>query len=252
MADAKNMDAAQRLTVDLAGQVAIVTGASRWLGGGDCPESSPLAAKVACLARSVDKLAQTVASITDAGGMAEAVACDVLDGASVQTAVDGVFEKWGRLDILVNNAGITRDTLIPRMSDEQWDEVIATNLRGPFLVTRAATRPLLQQRYGRIINIASVSGLMGNPGQANYSASKAGLIGMTATVAKELASRKADGQCGRTRLHRNRDDRRAGTADFGSCWWHCVPAKRMGTPWTWRLACCFWPARLPAISPGKC
>jgi 3-oxoacyl-[acyl-carrier protein] reductase len=98
--------------------------------------------------------------------------------------------KLGRLDVLVNNAGVTRDTLLPRMGDEEWDEVLLTNLRGPFLFTRAASRPMMQQRYGRIINVASVSGMIGNAGQANYSASKAGLIGFTKTVSKELAGRK--------------------------------------------------------------
>jgi len=101
-----------------------------------------------------------------------------------------VMGKHERLDILVNNAGVTRDTLLPRMSDAEWDEVLATNLRAPFLFMRAASRPMMQQRYGRIINVASVSGLIGNPGQANYSASKAGLVGLTKTVAKELAGRK--------------------------------------------------------------
>ena len=145
---------------------------------------------VACVARSADKLAETVEAIRAAGGTAEVHACDVTDSASVQQVVDAVTEKWEKLHILVNNAGVTRDTLIPRMSDEDWDTVINTNLRGTFLFTRAATRPMMQGRYGRIINIASVSGLMGNPGQANYSASKAGIIGMTRCVAKELASRK--------------------------------------------------------------
>ena len=120
----------------------------------------------------------------------------ILDSAMLYLAIDRwdvfipVAEKWEKVHILVNNAGITRDTLIPRMSDEDWDTVIDTNLRGAFLFTRAVTRPMMGNRYGRIINIASISGLMGNPGQANYSASKAGLIGMTRTVAKELASRK--------------------------------------------------------------
>jgi len=104
--------------------------------------------------------------------------------------MEKIKKSWGRLDILVNNAGITRDTLLPRMSDEQWDEVLNTNLRGTFLFTRAVTRPMMQQRYGRIINISSVSGLIGNAGQANYSASKAAIIGFTRTVSKELASRK--------------------------------------------------------------
>jgi len=108
----------------------------------------------------------------------------------VQAVVDAIHTKLGRIDILVNNAGVTRDTLLPRMSDEEWDEVLTTNLRGPFLFMRAASRPMMQQRYGRIVNVASVSGLIGNPGQANYSASKAGLVGLTRTVAKELAGRK--------------------------------------------------------------
>ena len=178
------------IQVNLAGQVAIVTGASQGLGRAIAIALGKAGARVACIARNKDKLAETVDAIQSADGQAEAFACDVKDSESVQRVVDEVAEKWGRLDILVNNAGITRDTLIPRMQDDQWDEVIATNLRGTFLFTRAATRPMMQQRYGRIINISSVSGLMGNPGQANYSASKAAVIGMTRTVARELASRK--------------------------------------------------------------
>jgi 3-oxoacyl-[acyl-carrier protein] reductase len=108
----------------------------------------------------------------------------------VQQTVEAVLEKWQRLDILVNNAGITRDTLIPRMADEQWDEVINTNLRGAFLFTRAASRAMMSARYGRIINMASVSGLIGNPGQTNYSASKAGMIGLTRSLSRELGKRK--------------------------------------------------------------
>jgi 3-oxoacyl-[acyl-carrier protein] reductase len=178
------------LQVDLAGQTAIVTGASRGIGRAIALALAGAGAQVACVARSADKLAETVAAIRAAGGTAEVFECDVTDGASVQNVVDKVVEKWGKLHILVNNAGITRDTLIPRMSDEDWDLVINTNLRGTFLFTRAVTRPMMQGRYGRIINIASISGLSGNAGQANYSASKAGVIGMTRTVAKELASRK--------------------------------------------------------------
>src|SRR5215471_18477597 len=180
----------KRLTVDLAGRVALVTGASRGIGRAIAINLGRCGAKVACAARDTAKLAETVSAITSAGGQAEAFACDVTNGEAVQQLVESIAEKWGRLDILVNNAGITRDGLLPRMLDDQWDEVINTNLRGAFLFTRAATRPMMQARYGRIINIASVSGLMGNPGQANYSASKAGLIGMTRSVARELASRK--------------------------------------------------------------
>jgi len=178
------------LKVDLSGQTAIVTGASRGLGKSMALALGASGAKVACVARDVEKLKDTVEAIRAAGGTAEAFACDVTDGKSVEAAVEAVVEKWEKVHILVNNAGITRDTLIPRMSDEDWDTVIDTNLRGAFLFTRAVTRPMMGNRYGRIINIASISGLMGNPGQANYSASKAGLIGMTRTVAKELASRK--------------------------------------------------------------
>ncbi len=178
------------LQVDLNGQTAIVTGASRGIGRAIALALAGAGARVACVARSADKLAETAEAIRAAGGTADVYACDVTDSASVQQVVNAVTEKWERLHILVNNAGVTRDTLIPRMSDEDWDTVINTNLRGTFLFTRAATRPMMQGRYGRIINIASVTGLMGNPGQANYSASKAGIIGMTRTVAKELASRK--------------------------------------------------------------
>ncbi len=178
------------LQVDLAGQTAIVTGASRGLGKAIALALAAAGAKVACVARSADKLKETVDAIRDAGGTAEVFECDVTDGSSVQQVVDAVVDKWEKVHILVNNAGITCDTLIPRMSDEDWDSVINTNLRGTFLFTRAVTRPMMQSRYGRIINMASVSGLMGNPGQGNYSASKAGIIGLTRTVAKELASRK--------------------------------------------------------------
>jgi len=180
----------QRLNVNLSGQVALVTGASRGIGKAIALALGRCGSKVACVARDTAKLAETVSAITAAGGQAEAFACDVTNGPAVQTLVETIAEKWGRLDILVNNAGITRDTLLPRMSDEQWDEVLNTNLRGTFLFTRAVTRPMMQQRYGRIINISSVSGLIGNAGQANYSASKAAIIGFTRTVSKELASRK--------------------------------------------------------------
>lgn len=168
----------------------LVTGALRGIGRAIALALGRAGCRVACVARSVDKLEETVAAIRAAGGEGEAIACDVTQGASIDKVVESVVEKWKKLDILVNNAGITRDTLTPRMSDDDWDSVINTNLRGAFLFTRAVTRPMMQARYGRIINIASVSGLVGNPGQANYSASKAGIIGMTRTVAKELASRK--------------------------------------------------------------
>lgn len=178
------------LKVDLNGQVAIVTGSSQGLGKAMAIALGLNGARVACVARNAEKLADTVNTIISNGGQAEAFSCDVTDKDSVEKVVEGVAEGWGRLDILVNNAGITRDTLMPRMSDEQWDDVIKTNLRGPFLFARAASLVMMRARYGRIINITSVSGLIGNAGQTNYSASKAGLIGMTRSLSKELAGRK--------------------------------------------------------------
>ena len=177
----------ETMKVDLSDQTAIVTGASQGLGRAMAIELARAGAKVACVARNEEKLAATVAAIKEAGGDGEVMASDVAIADNVQTIVDKVNDQWGRLDIVVNNAGITRDTLMPIMSDEQWDDVIATNLRGTFLFCRAASKVMMKQRSGRIINISSVSGLIGNPGQTNYSASKAGVIGLTRSLAKELA-----------------------------------------------------------------
>lgn len=178
------------LKVDLSNSTALVTGASQGLGKAIATTLAAAGARVACVARSADKLAETVSAITAAGGQAEAFPCDVKESAPVDALIDDLVEKWGKLDILVNNAGVTRDTLLPRMSDQDWDDVIDTNLRGSFLFARAASRHMMRARYGRIINISSVSGLMGIAGQTNYSASKAGLIGFTRSLSRELAGRK--------------------------------------------------------------
>jgi 3-oxoacyl-[acyl-carrier protein] reductase len=178
-----------RISVDLKDRVAIVTGAARGLGRAIAESLAAAGAKVACVDIDAETLTETVQAIEAAGGTAEAVACDVTDGDRVTKVVKDVVAKWDGLHILVNNAGITRDGLVVRMKDDQWDAVLGINLRGTFLFTRAAARPMMKGRQGRIINIASVSGLMGNAGQANYSASKAGVIGLTRTVAKELADR---------------------------------------------------------------
>lgn len=178
------------LSIDLSGQVAIVTGASRGLGKAMAVALGQSGARVACVARDAAKLQDTVSEIQALGGQAEACPCDVTDRPKVDELVDRIADEWKRLDILVNNAGITRDTLLPRMSDDEWDDVINTNLRSAFLWSRAASRHMMRARYGRIINISSVSGLIGNPGQTNYSASKAGLIGLTRSLSRELAGRK--------------------------------------------------------------
>ena len=178
-----------RITTDLTGRTAIVTGAAQGLGRCIAQSLAAAGAQVACVDINAASLSDTVGAIRGSGGTAEPLACDVTDAGGVTEVVDDVLKRWGKLDILVNNAGITRDNVIVRMKDEQWDAVININLRGTFLFTRAAARPMMKNRDGRIINIASVSGLMGNPGQANYSASKAGVIGLTRTVARELAGR---------------------------------------------------------------
>jgi len=180
----------RRIQVDLSGQTALVTGASRGIGKAIALALGKAGAKVACIARNEEKLKATADEIIAAGGEATIYACDVTDSAAVEKLFEKVLEDWEKIDILVNNAGITRDTLIPRMTDEDWDDVITTNLRSVFLFTRAGILAMMRKRYGRIINISSVSGLMGNPGQANYSASKAGIIGLTQTVAREIAGRK--------------------------------------------------------------
>ncbi|NJK36763.1 MAG: 3-oxoacyl-[acyl-carrier-protein] reductase [Oscillatoriales cyanobacterium RM2_1_1] len=174
----------------LAEQVAIVTGASRGIGRAIAQTLATEGAMVVVnYASSSSAADEVVAEITQGGGQAIALQADVSQADQVDQLVNTVMEKWGRIDILVNNAGITRDTLLLRMKPEEWQAVIDLNLTGVFLCTRATSKIMLKQRSGRIINIASVAGQMGNPGQANYSAAKAGVIGFTKTVAKELASR---------------------------------------------------------------
>jgi 3-oxoacyl-[acyl-carrier protein] reductase len=174
----------------LAGKIAIVTGASRGIGRAIALELASVGAKVAVnYASSSGAADELVAQIVGSGGEAIAIGADVSKAEQIDALVSTVMDKWGRVDVLVNNAGITRDTLLLRMKIEDWQAVIDTNLTGVFSATRAVSKIMLKQKSGRIINIASVAGQMGNPGQANYSASKAGVIGFTKTVAKELSSR---------------------------------------------------------------
>ena len=173
----------------LDGRVSLVTGASRGIGRAIARALAAEGAHVILGARDQAKLADAVGEIASAGGSAEALALDVADRASVEAGIARVLGTRGRLDHLVNNAGVTRDNLLLRMKDEEWQQVLATNLTGVFLCTQAALRPMLKQRSGRIVSITSVVGLGGNAGQANYAASKAGIVGFTKSVAREVASR---------------------------------------------------------------
>jgi len=170
-------------------RVAIVTGASRGIGLGIAQRLAHDGRHVALVARSEKPLHEVAESITAAGGSASVHACDVGDSAAIAAMVDSVVEQQGRLDIIVNNAGITRDNLLLRMSDEEWDEVIRVNLTSAFAACRAAARPMMKGKFGRIVNIASTSGVVGNAGQANYAAAKSGLIGLTKTIARELGGK---------------------------------------------------------------
>jgi len=171
-------------------QVAVVTGASRGIGRAIAQEFAKLGATVVVNYASSSKAAEELVSdITAAGGNAIALQADVSKEEEVDNLVKTVLEKFNKIDILVNNAGITRDTLLLRMKPEDWQAVINLNLTGVYLCTRAVSKGMLKKRSGRIINIASVAGQMGNPGQANYSAAKAGVIGLTKTLAREFASR---------------------------------------------------------------
>ena len=173
----------------LAGQVALVTGASRGLGRAIARKLGAQGAAVAAIARSEEALKETLEEIRSGGGTAEGYALDVSDGPATDAAVEKILNRFTKVDILVNNAGVTRDGLLARMTVEAWDTVIDTNLKGAFNLTRTVGRSMVRQRSGRIVNISSVIGLMGNAGQANYAASKAGLIGFTKSVAREFASR---------------------------------------------------------------
>ena len=173
----------------LEARVSLVTGASRGIGRAIAKALAAEGARVVVGSRDAARLAEVVAEIEGAGGRAEAIALDVADRGSVEAGVAHVVAAHGRIDHLVNNAGVARDNLLVRMKDEEWQQVLATNLTGVFLCTQAALKPMLKQRSGRIVNITSVVGLAGNAGQANYAASKAGIVGFTKSVAREVASR---------------------------------------------------------------
>jgi 3-oxoacyl-[acyl-carrier protein] reductase len=173
----------------LENQIAVVTGAGRGIGRAIALKFAQAGANVVCVSRTQENSEKVAAEVTALGRKAWALAVDVSDSKAVKAATEKILADCGKIDILVNNAGVTRDGLLMRMSDEDWDTVLDTNLKGAFHFTRELFRIFAKQRAGRIINVTSVIGLIGNPGQCNYAASKAGLIGFTQSVAKELASR---------------------------------------------------------------
>ena len=170
-------------------RVAVVTGASRGIGAAIAHALAADGKHVVLVARNQDKLEEVKSQIESAGGSASVRTCDIADGPAIAEMIDAVAEEHGRLDILVNNAGITRDNLLLRMSDEEFDQVILTNLRSVFVACRAAARTMVRGKFGRVINLGSVSGVVGNAGQANYAAAKAGLAGFTKSLAKELGKK---------------------------------------------------------------
>ncbi|UCD53804.1 MAG: 3-oxoacyl-[acyl-carrier-protein] reductase [Dehalococcoidia bacterium] len=174
---------------ELEGKVSLVTGASRGIGRAIALKLSSLGSKVAINYRENEEAANSVVeAIASQGGEAMAIKADARDGEAVRAMVQEVTDKWDKIDILVNNAGINRDTLLLRMSDQAWDDVIDTNLRATYLCTKFALRSMMKQRWGRIVNIASIAGIIGNIGQANYAASKGGVIAFTKSIAREAGS----------------------------------------------------------------
>ncbi|HEX6599581.1 MAG TPA: 3-oxoacyl-[acyl-carrier-protein] reductase [Gemmatimonadaceae bacterium] len=214
------------MKIDLVGKSAIVTGSTRGIGRAIAESLSAAGARVAVVGRDQARAAEAAAAI---GNNARGFAADVSDPASVVALIEAVEKEFGQVDILVNNAGLTRDNILFRLKDDDWDTVLDANLRGAFVAIRAVARGMIKRRWGRIINIASVVGITGNKGQANYAASKAGLIGLTKSVAKELGSRNvlvnavAPGFIETDMTAAMTPEARAGLAGQ-------IPLERLGTP----------------------
>jgi len=222
---------------DLTGKIVIVTGASRGIGRAIATTLASRGATIVAAARG-DNAAATVSEITSAGARAEVASVDVTDAGSVDTLVSGTLERHGRIDVLVNNAGIAKDQLMLRMKRDDWDAVIATNLTSAFLCSQAVLRPMIKQRSGRILMISSVVGQMGNAGQANYAASKAGLIGFTKSLAREVASRRITVNAITPGLIET-DMTKAITDKAQADWAASIPLGRPGTPADVAAAVCF-------------
>jgi 3-oxoacyl-[acyl-carrier protein] reductase len=223
--------------IDLTGRVALVTGASRGIGRAIAVKLAAQGATVVAAARERNA-ATTVDEILAAGGKADVASADVSDAAAIEALVAGTLDRHGRIDILVNNAGIAKDQLMLRMKREDWDAVIATNLTSAFVLTQAVLKPMIRQKSGRIVCISSVVGQSGNPGQANYAASKAGLIGFAKAVALEVASRNITVNVVAPGLIET-DMTRGMTEDARDEWATRIPLKRLGTPDDIAAAVCF-------------
>jgi 3-oxoacyl-[acyl-carrier protein] reductase len=215
------------VNIDLSGRSALVTGSTRGIGRAIADTLARAGARVAVVGRDRAR-AEEIASQLPGNG-AKGFACDIGDVPSVTKLVEDVEKELGGVDILVNNAGLTRDNLLMRLKDDDWDSVIDANLRGAFVAIRAATRGMMKRRWGRVINIASVVGLVGNKGQANYAASKAGLIGLTKSVAKELASRNILANAVAPGFIET-DMTAAMTPEARASLSHQIPLERLGTP----------------------
>lgn len=180
---------------DLSNKTAIVTGASQGIGETIAIEMAKSGATVFCLARNKEALDTTIKKITENGGKATAFSCDISNNDDFKSIILNIVKEYSSIDILVNNAGITKDNLLMRMSDDQWDDVLNINLKGSFTCIRSVIKHMMKKKFGRIINITSIVGITGNAGQANYAASKSGLIGLTKSIAKEVASRGITANC---------------------------------------------------------
>lgn len=237
------------MKIDLSGRTAIVTGASRGIGRAIALALADAGATVVAGARG-SNADDTASTIRARGGVAASMPLEVTDAASVQAVVDATVQQWGRVDILVSNAGITRDQLLLRMKREDWDAVLATNLTGAFLCAQAVAKPMLRQRSGRIIAVGSVVGQTGNAGQANYAASKAGLIGFAKSLARELASRHVTVNVVAPGMIET-DMTRALTDQAQADWSSKIPLGRLGTPEDVAAAVCFLASDAAAYITGQ-